>query len=198
MLSNKTKQSCNSPGDLQWQIVVECTVLQFHCPLVISLPGLPHKVPKHNLLMSGCTVPEFLFLDRWFCEAVYRRLNCESSGIKQRRMRELSKPRPLPGSRRGRGPTFGTGPSLYPSPSLRFSLFQLFWAYLHYLVLFFLQMSADSNSAHFYKYLICVLKKTDYLSICTLSSSHSASRRQIYRPIFVFPSMHIYLTLLQC
>lgn len=126
-LSNKTKQSCNSSGDLQWQIAVEFTMLQFHCLLVISLPSLPHKVPKHNLVMSGFTVPEFLFLDCWFCEAVYQGLNCESSGIKQRRMRELSKPRPLPGSRRGRGLTFGTGPSsILLSFSLLFSLSAFF------------------------------------------------------------------------
>lgn len=172
-------------------------MLQFHCLLVISLPGLPHKVPKHNLLMSSCTVSEVLFLDCWFCEPVYQGLNCESSGIKQRRMRELSKPWPLPGSRRGRGPTVGTAPS-------SLFLYAFFFLYLFFfghicviLFCFFLQKSADDNPAHFYKYLICVAKADDS-SICALSFLHSVSRRQIYKLIFVFLSMRICLTLPQC
>lgn len=183
MLSNKTKQSCNSPGDLQGQIAVVRTVLQYHCLLVVSLPGLPHKVPKYNLLMSGCTVPEFLFLDCWFCEAVYRGLNCGSSGIKQRRMRELSKPWPLPGSRRGRGPTFGTGPS-----SIILSFF----------LLFFLSLSLSAFFGH-----ICVIlfsSKSLPMVILPISINISfvLQRRQTIRQSALFlPLVQAYFCLPQ-
>lgn len=74
-------------------------------------------------------------------------------------MRELSKPRPLPGSRRGRGLTFGTAPSTI---LLSFSLFSSFSAFfgggISVLSCFVFpkKKPADGNSADFYKYFICV------------------------------------------